>query len=89
MNTSLKAISLAFAVGLVFALSAQLCGATLPAAIDSSRMFAGFVIGMVFLTVSSDYSRRSQTLSSVVIRPTSSAAVTPLPVQLGDNRLAA
>jgi hypothetical protein len=89
MNTSLKTISLAFAVGLFFALSAELCGATLPAVVESGQIFTGFVIGMVFLTLSSDYSRPSRALSSAAVKTTACAPVTPLLVQLEDKRLAA
>ena len=89
MNTSLKTISLVFAFGLFFAFSAELCGATLPAVIESGRMFAGFVIGMVFLTLFSDYSRPSRALSSVAVKSTACAPVTSLSVQLEDKRLAA
>jgi hypothetical protein len=89
MNTSLKTASLVFAFGLVMALSAQLCGATLPAAIDSVQMFAGFVASVLLLTVFSDYSRQARSLSFVAVSRPRSAIITRLPVHLSDKRLAA
>lgn len=57
MNTSLKSLALFFAVSLPSAVAAEIARLPVPAALDATHLFGGFVVTLVLLTVFGDYGR--------------------------------
>ncbi len=69
MKTTFALLALFTGVSAPTAFAAELSGITLPTAIDSSHLAAGFVVSVVLLTVLGDYARTRPTRPAATARP--------------------
>lgn len=78
MKTSLNLLSFFFAAALPGAVAAESVGITLPAALDSTTAFLGFVVTLMLVTISSDYARAARVRRVQLVTSPVEKAVHPL-----------